>query len=386
LKSLNSKKIAIISDWLVVCGGAEKVLYEIIKCFPEADLFALIDFVEEKDRWFLHNKPVKTSFMQKIPLVKKYYRKLLSLMPYAIEQFNLSQYDLVISSSHAVAKGVITGPNQLHICYCHSPMRYAWDLQHQYLEESGLNKSIFGIIAKYQLHKMRIWDYRTAHGVDYFIANSAFIAKRISKVYGRKATVIYPPVSLPIIKNQKIEKSDYYIVISRLVPYKKIMLIAETFAQLPDKELVIIGDGPDKEKIAKIATCAKNIKMLGYLATDMIHAHLLAAKAYICIAEEDFGIATVEAQHYGLAVIGYAKGGTREIVQYGNANKLDDTGILFDEQSIQSLSNAIHSFEANCSLISAANCKANAEQFSSEHFRNKLISFVANNSQEKLPL
>jgi glycosyltransferase involved in cell wall biosynthesis len=380
MELLKSKKIAIISDWLVVCGGAEKVLFEIINCFPHADLFALIDFVEEKDRWFLHHKSVKTSFMQKIPFVKKHYRKLLSLMPYAIEQFDLSGYDIVISSSHAVAKGVITGPNQIHICYCHSPMRYAWDLQHQYLEESGLNKSILGIIAKYQLHKMRIWDYRTAHGVDHFIANSKFIGRRIKKVYGRESEVIYPPVTLLALENEGIQKSDYYIVVSRLVPYKKIMLVAETFAQMPDKELLIIGDGPDKEKIAKIASYAKNIKMLGYLSSDMVQTHFLAAKAYICMAEEDFGIATVEAQNYGLPVIGYVKGGTREIVQYGAGEF--DTGILFDQQSIESLSNAIHEFEANSSRISAENCRENAQKFSNERFKNELINLVATASMK----
>ena len=183
MENLQFKKIAIVCDWLIVCGGAEKVLFEIINCFPHAHLFAVIDFVDSKDRWFLHHKSVNTSFMQKIPFIKKHYRKFLSLMPYAIEQFDLSSYDIVISSSHAVAKGVITGPNQLHICYCHSPMRYAWDLQHQYLEESGLNKSILGLIARYQLHKMRIWDYRTAAGVDHFIANSKFVSKRIKKIY-----------------------------------------------------------------------------------------------------------------------------------------------------------------------------------------------------------
>lgn len=372
---IKTKKIAIVNDWLVVCGGAEKVLYEILNCFPDADLFALIDFVAEKDRWFLHNKPVKTSFMQKIPLVKKHYRKMLSLMPYAIEQFDLSQYDIVISSSHAVAKGVITGPNQVHICYCHSPMRYAWDLQHQYLEESGLNKSLLGIIAKYQLHKMRIWDYRTAHGVDHFIANSAFIGKRIKKVYGRESTIIYPSVNLPQIDPQStIEKSGAYIVVSRLVPYKKVALIAETFAQRPDRELIIIGDGPDKDKIAKIANNAHNIKLLGYLTSEMIHYHLQAAIAYICIAEEDFGIATVEAQHFGLPVIGYNKGGTKEIVQYKTGEF--DTGILFEQQSIESLSNAIREFEANVSSISAEHCKTNAQKFSSERFRKELTELV----------
>src|SRR3990167_6803183 len=187
-------KIAIVCDWLVTLGGAEKVLAEMFTCFPDADLFAVVDFLPDDKRDFVLHKRAKTSFIQQLPFAKTSYRAYLPLMPLAIEQLDLSAYDLILSSSHAVAKGVLTGPEQLHISYVHSPMRYAWDLQHQYLKETGLNKKLHGWLARYLLHKLRLWDYRSAAGVDHYIANSHFIASRIRKTYRREAEVIYPPV------------------------------------------------------------------------------------------------------------------------------------------------------------------------------------------------
>ena len=189
-------KIAVVCDWLVTYAGAEKVLEQILNIYPEADLFALVDFLDEDKRGFIKHKKVTTSFIQHLPKAKTKYRTYLPLMPLAIEQLDLSKYDLIISSSHCVAKGIMTGPNQVHISYVHSPIRYAWDLQHQYLKESGLTKGIKGWMAKAILHYMRIWDTRTSNGVDHFIANSEFIAKRIWKCYRRKANVIYPPVDV----------------------------------------------------------------------------------------------------------------------------------------------------------------------------------------------
>ncbi|HEX4046067.1 MAG TPA: glycosyltransferase, partial [Gammaproteobacteria bacterium] len=233
-------KCAIVCDWLVTLGGAEKFLGEILHCFPEADLFAVIDFVDADKRDFLLNKKIRTTFIQNLPFAKQKYRHYLPLMPLAIEQLDLSAYDLIISSSHAVAKGVITGPDQVHISYVHSPMRYAWDLQHQYLRESGLDKQWYGYLARYFLHKLRQWDLRSANGVDYFIANSHYIARRIEKTYRRPATVIYPPVDISHFIPQG-NKEDFYLTASRLVPYKRIDLIVESFQQLPDKKLIVIG-------------------------------------------------------------------------------------------------------------------------------------------------
>jgi glycosyltransferase involved in cell wall biosynthesis len=223
-------KVAIIHDWLVTYAGAEKVLEQILKIYPDADLFSLVDFMDEGQRGIILNKQVTTSFIQKLPFARKKYRSYLPFMPLAIEQLDVSKYDIVISSSHAVAKGVIIGPDQLHISYVHSPIRYAWDLQHQYLKEAGLERGIKGWIAKTILHYIRNWDYRTANGVDYFVANSKFIARRIWKVYRRDADVIYPPVDVSAFSFHD-QKEDFYLTASRMVPYKKIDLIVESFSQ-----------------------------------------------------------------------------------------------------------------------------------------------------------
>jgi glycosyltransferase involved in cell wall biosynthesis len=241
-------RVAIIHDWLVTYAGAERILEQIIKIFPDADLFSLVDFIPSDKREFLGNKIVNTSFIQKLPFAEKKYRHYLPLMPLAIEQFDLSDFDLIISCSHAIAKGVLTGPDQLHIsCVC-SPIRYAWDLQHQYLKESGLDKGLKGWLAKVILHKIRLWDYRTSNGVDYFIAISEFISRRIWKIYRREAKVIYPPVYVNDFLFSD-NKEDFYLTASRMVPYKKIDLIIKAFAEMPDKKLVVIGDGPDFKKI-----------------------------------------------------------------------------------------------------------------------------------------
>ena len=192
-------KTAIICDWLVAVGGAEKFLGHLLQCYPDADIFAVVDFVDTDKRDFLRDKTIQTTFIQRLPFAKTRYRSYLPLMPLAIEQLDISAYDLVISSSHAVAKGVITGPDQVHISYVHSPMRYAWDLQHQYLRETGLDKKFMGMFARFFLHKLRLWDLRSANGVDHFVANSNFIARRIEKTYRREADVIYPPVEIAVL-------------------------------------------------------------------------------------------------------------------------------------------------------------------------------------------
>ena len=304
-------RVAIIHDWLVSYAGSEKVLEQIIEIFPDADLFSLVDFIETGQRGFIKNKSVSTSFIQKLPMAKKRYRNYLLLMPMAIEQLDLSSYNLVISSSHAVAKGVITGPDQLHISYVHSPIRYAWDLQHQYLKESGLDRGLKGILVKNMLHKIRNWDYRTANGVDYFLSNSDFIGRRIWKVYRRDSKTIYPPVDISGFTLQR-EKDDFYLTASRMVPYKKIDLIIESFNQMPNKKLVVIGDGPDFEKIK--AKAGSNIQILGYQPFEILKDYMQRAKAFVFAAEEDFGITPVEAQACGTPVIAFGKGGALETV------------------------------------------------------------------------
>ena len=358
-------KIAIVHDWLVVYSGAERVLEQMLEVYPDADLYSIVDFIPEHERGFLKNKIVKTSFIQKLPFAKKKYRSYLPLMPLAIEQFDLSDYDLVISSSHAVAKGVITGPNQLHISYIHSPIRYAWDLQHQYLNESNLAKGFRSWIVRWLLHRMRMWDARTANGVDFFIANSYYIAKRIQKVYRRSSEVIYPPVNVeefPIC----LEKEDFYITASRVVPYKKINLIVKAFSKVPSKKLIVIGDGSNFKELQDNIT--PNITLMGYQPKQILLDTMQKAKAFVFAAEEDFGIIPVEAQACGTPVIGFAKGGLLETVIDGK------TGVFFQEQTEQSLIDAVDRFE---SLQFDANIvREQALQFSKQIFKKKFKFFV----------
>ena len=360
-------KTAIVHDWLVTYGGAERVLEQMLLIYPEADLFSLYDFIPEGQRGFILNKKVTTSFLQKMPFAKSKYRSYLPLMPLAIEQFDLSQYDLIISSSYAVAKGVITGPDQLHICMCYSPIRYAWDLTHQYLEESGLNTGIKGWIAKYMLHKIRMWDYRTANGVNDFIAISNYISRRIKKVYNRESTVIYPPVDLEFFKLHT-QKDDYYLTTSRFVPYKKIGMIVEAFSKMPEKKLVVIGDGPQFKKVKSLA--ASNIELMGFQSRETIREYMQRAKAFVFTAVEDFGIVTVEAQACGTPVIAYGKGGSLETVIE------NETGIFFYRQHPDDIIDAVKRFESGIVVFNPAIVHNNAKRFAEERFKKEFKDFV----------
>lgn len=364
-------KTAIICDWLVTYAGAERVLSEIIQCFPEGDLFAVIDFLPPEKRALLNNKKATTTFIQHLPFAEKKYRAYLPFMPLAIEQLDVSNYDLVISSSHAVAKGIITGPDQVHISYVHSPIRYAWDLQHQYLKESGLDKGVKGFFAKYFLHKMRLWDQRTSHGVDHFIANSNYIAERIWKTYRREATVIHPPVETHLFKPYAT-KENFYLAASRFVPYKKMDLIVESFAQMPDKKLIVIGDGPDLAKIKSKA--GLNTELVGALPKEELISYMQRAKAFVFAAQEDFGIAPIEAQSCGTPVIAYGKGALLETIK--GLDQANPTGVFFKEQTIENICQAVNTFEQNQEKIAPENCTKNAERFSVEIFKEKFKNFV----------
>lgn len=367
-------KIAIVCDWLVTYAGAEKVLEQILNVFPEADLFAVVDFLPEGQRDFIKNKKVTTTFIQNLPRARKKYRNYLPFMPIAIEQLDLSRYDVVISSSHCVAKGVLTGPDQIHISYVHSPIRYAWDLQHQYLREAGLTHGLKSKIARLIMHYMRIWDTRTSNGVDYFIANSHFIARRIWKCYRREAEVIYPPVDVDKFTFCD-KKEDFYLTASRMVPYKKMDLIVEAFSKMPDKQLVVIGQGPDFIKIKKLA--GPNVKLMGYQPDSVLQDYMQRAKAFVFAAEEDFGITPVEAQACGTPVIAYGKGGSLETVR-GYGEKEKPTGIFFSDQKAQNLVDAVVSFEKISENIFAKDCRENAERFSVPVFRKKIRKYILN--------
>ena len=368
-------KIAIVHEWFDSYAGSEKVLEQMLKVYPKADLFAVVDFLPQDERGFIQNKKVITTFIQGLPKAKNKFRKYLPLMPLAIEQLDLRKYDLVISNSHCVAKGVITGPNQLHISYVHSPIRYAWDLQQQYLEEANLQYGLEGWIAKIILHYMRLWDNRTANNVDYFISNSKYIAKRIQKCYRRTAEVIYPPVAVHDF-TLCLQKEDYYLTASRMVPYKKIDLIVEAFSKMPDKKLVVIGDGPQFDKVKSKAKNFENIVLLGYQPFEVLKEKMQKAKAFVFAAEEDFGIVPVEAQACGTPVIAYGKGGALETVI--NYDKENPTGIFFKEQTADSIVNAVKIFEKNITLFKPENCRKNAERFSEARFRNEFKQFMDN--------
>ena len=365
-------KIAIVHDWLINLGGAEQFLKDLLSIYPKADLFTVVDFLDEESRKFIQNKKITTTFIQRMPKAKSKYRNYLPFMPLAIEQLDLSEYDLVISSSYCVAKGIITSPNQVHISYVHSPIRYAWDLQNQYLREAGLDKGLKGWMAKIILHYMRIWDTRTANGADYFIANSKFIAKRIWKCYHRKADVIYSGINLDDFSFYD-KKDDFYLTASRMVPYKKMDLIAEAFTAMPDKKLIIIGEGPDFEKIK--AKAGTNVILMGYQPFDILKDYMQRAKAFVFAAEEDFGRVPVEAQACGTPVIAYGKGGVLETVR-GLGIKDKPTGIFFDKQTKDSLIDAVNKFEQQNNLIKYKDCRENALEFGLDKFKYNFKNYV----------
>lgn len=363
--------VGIVADWLVTFAGAEKVIAEFIKLYPESELYSVVDFLSDESRKQFYGKDVKTSFIQRLPYAKTKYQQYLPLMPLAIEQLDVTKHNIILSSSHAVAKGVLTGPDQLHISYVHSPIRYAWDFQHQYLREAGLDKGLKGKLARWFLHKIRIWDCRTANGVDHFIANSHFIARRIKKVYGRDADVIYPPVSVDRFTLQE-NKDDFYFTASRMVPYKRIDIIVEAFSQMPDKKLVVIGDGSEMAKIK--AKAGKNIEILGYQPDEVMQDHMRRAKAFVFAAEEDFGITPVEAQACGTPVIAFGKGGVLESIRpYGEVNP---TGIFFAEQTTDSVLRAVLHFETIQESFLPVNCRNNALRFSEERFHSELDDYI----------
>lgn len=364
-------RVAVVCDWLIVYAGAERVLEQILQIYPDADLFCLVDFLAPEDRGFILHKKPQTTFIQRLPLAKSRYRSYLPLMPLAIKRLDVSGYDLILSSSHAVAKGITTGPDQLHLSYVHSPMRYAWDLQRQYLQDAGLDEGIRGAMAKILLHYLRIWDKRSSNDVDYFAANSSYIAGRIAKAYGRESEVIYPPVDVEYYRMHK-DKEDFYLTVSRLVPYKKVGLLAEAFNAMPEKRLVVIGDGPEFEKIKKMAK--GNIKLMGYQKSEVLREMMQKAKAFVFAAEEDFGITPLEAQACGTPVIAYGRGGALETVLPLGTEK--PTGIFFKEQTAESIQDAVACFEKERAVFTPESCRENALRFSAERFRESFARFV----------
>jgi len=357
--------VALVHDWLVTVGGAERVLEQMIACYPQADLFCVVDALGPAERGFLQGLKPQPTALQRLPQLRRWYRHCLPLMPLAIEQLDLSGYDLVLSSSHAVAKGVLTGPDQCHVSYVHSPLRYAWDLQHQYLAQSGLRRGPLSALVRWRLQKLRLWDQRSAAGVDWMLANSHYIRRRIRKVYRRQARVLYPPVQVWAFSPVQ-PRDDYYVTLSRLVPYKRVPLIVAAFAQTPWRRLVVIGDGPDRARCEGLAAGHPHITLLGQTPADQVKSLLERARAFVFAAEEDFGIAPLEAQAAGCPVIAYGRGGCLETVR--GPETAEPTGLWFAEQSTTALLEALGRFERLSDRFDPAACRRQAERFGPERF------------------
>ena len=364
-------RVAIVHDWLVTYAGSERVLEQMLAVLPEADLFSVCDFVPPAERAFLGGRTPRTTLVQRLPLARSRYRSWLPVMPFAIEQLDVTGYDLVISSSHAVAKGVLTGPDQLHLCMCYSPIRYAWDLQHQYLRQAGLGWGPAGLAARVLLKRLRDWDARSANGVDAFIGISEFVGRRIRKTYRRDSTVIYPPVDIERFTPGG-PRDDYYVTASRMVPYKCVDVIVEAFREMPDRRLVVIGDGPQMPLVRERA--APNVTLLGHQPFDQLLRWLRGARAYLFAAIEDFGIAPLEAQAVGTPVIAYAGGALPETIP--GLDAASPCGVLFDEQTPDGVRAGVREFERHADRIAVEACRENARRFSPERFRQEFGAFV----------
>ena len=370
-------RVAVVHDWLYVVGGAERVLREIIRCYPQADVFCLFDTLSDKDREFIGIGQTKTSFLQRAPFIKTKHRLYLPLMPLAIEQFDLSAYDLVISSSYAVARGVITGPDQIHVSYVHSPMRYAWDLQHAQLRDGGLDRGVKSALARLVLHYMRLWDSRTANGADAIIANSRFVARRIRKVYGREAHVLYPPVVLA--QATPAPTQPYFLTASRLVPYKNIDAIVAAFGQTPELKLVVTGDGPEAQRLKEMAS--PNVVFEGFVTNEKLRDLMASARAFVFAAEEDFGIVVVEALSEGAPVLALGRGGARESIGDAAASRV---GMFFDHATPEEIARCVRSFVAQEGQFSRDACRQRAAQFSPGRFRQEFKDIVDKTMENRL--
>jgi glycosyltransferase involved in cell wall biosynthesis len=365
-------KVALVHEWLLTHGGSEEITGQLCALFPDADLFTLVSDPVPSLRALIGERRIITSWLQHIPGATRHHRKLLPLMPRAIESFDFTGYDLVISVSHAVAKGVRTAAPTVHLNICCSPVRYAWDLQEQYLEESGLAHGLKGFAARRLLAAIRSWDKRTAHRPDEILAISAFIAERIQRAWGRSAAVLYPPVDTEYFArdgSSPARENDLYVTASRFVPYKRIPLIVDAFARMPTRRLVVIGDGTEMEKARALAT--PNVTLMGHLPRAALRGWLHRARGFVFAAEEDFGIAPVEALAAGTPVVAFGRGGARETVGA-------DSGVFFEHQTTESIVDAVHRLEESQerNAVTEAACVARAQRFSAAVFRAELRARV----------
>jgi glycosyltransferase involved in cell wall biosynthesis len=367
---INGKSVAIVHDWLPTIGGAEKVLKELFKLFPNADLFTLVSLLDDKQLEYIGaSAKITTSWIQRYSFLRGRYQALLPVLPITIEQFNLEKYDVIISNSYAVAKGVIVHPHQFHICYCCSPIRYAWDMQETYIENSRTRVWPLNIFVRILMHYIRIWDVRSSNGVDKFITLSDFVARRIQKTYRRDSTVVYPPVDVNRF-TPRTPRRDYFVTASRLINYKRIDLIVEAFKQLPELKLKVVGSGPEEKRLREKSRDCRNIEILGFKPDNELEDIISRARGFIFAAKEDFGIAPVEAQSAGVPVIAFGKGGAAETILEMQ------TGILYQEQSVRSIVDAVFRFLKVEHLFNSNDIKQNAMRFSDEVFRRRFADEV----------
>ena len=372
--SVGDLRVAIVHYWLLAYAGAEREIAALLEVFPGADIFVLVADEKIAARFAPHK--VTTSFLQRLPGSQRFYRHLLPLNPFALEQFDLRGYDVVISIESGPAKGVITSSSTCHINYCNSPMRYIWDMYHEYAngnEMGGLTRAIFKVVA----HYMRLWDLASAARVDYFIANSNYIAGRIRKFYRRDSAVIYPPVD--VAAGYVAERTDdYYLVVGRLVDYKRVDLAVEACNRLR-RPLRVVGMGPQYHRLRKLA--GPNIEFLGNLSEEAKNEQYAHCRAVLFPAEEDFGIVPVEAHSFGRPVIAFGRGGALETVRgpFAGDEMIDGScdGIFFAEQTTESLMDAILAFEASEYAFSSAEIMRGSMRFSTQRFRQEMADFVA---------
>lgn len=363
------KRVAIVHDWCPAFRGGERVLAQLCKLFPEPEVFTLFDFLtsEVKEQYFA-NVAFHTSVADRLPMVDKFYRSLFFLGPFLIEQFDVTDYDVVISSSAAFSRGVLTRPDQPHLCYVHSPIRYAWDEQFSYLSQGHLGFGPKGLLFRYLLHRLRAWDTRTAHGPDMMLANSHYVRARIRRIYGRDARVVHPPVALDELEYVP-EKDDYYVAASFLAPYKRTDLVIRAFNEMPSRRLIVVGEGQQSAEL--LALAAPNVTFTGFLPRQEYVKMIARARALIFAGCEDFGIALAEAQACGTPLIAFDRGGARDIVQnFGNSER--PTGVLFERQTIDAVRQAVEHFESHWREIRPSACCRNAARFSVERFNREI--------------
>ncbi|RMD58749.1 glycosyltransferase family 4 protein, partial [Candidatus Parcubacteria bacterium] len=354
-------KVALIHEHLAQDGGAEKVLRSIAELYPAAPIYTLLYEQSQIDKYF-KNRQIQTSIIQKLPGGVKHYQWYMPFMPMAVEFFDLRQFEVVISSASAFAKGAITSANTLHICYCHSPTRYIWDYTHQYINELKYNKYLKKIISLV-LNYIRIWDKVAADRVDVFVANSKTVQRRIAKYYRRNSVVIYPPVQVDKFSLSSKPK-DYFLAGARLTPYKRIDIAIEAFKQMPDKNLKIFGDGVDLKRLKKIAQGSPNIEFLGRVSEEEKALLYRECLAYLNPQEEDFGITTVEALASGRPVIAFRAGGALEIIKEG------ESGLFFSQQESGAIIKAIRNFRPD--KFNPVRIKQSAERFSEKKKKKEL--------------